>query len=60
MSIARTRMPTAIVLGLLASSLNSCSIIAGIFKAGVWAGVIAVALVVGLLLALVRMIGGSS
>jgi hypothetical protein len=60
MSIARTRLTIPLVLGSLALSLNGCAIIGAIFKAGVWAGVIAVALVVGLLLALVRMLGGSS
>jgi hypothetical protein len=48
-----------IVLSALALSLNSCRIVGGIFKAGVWVGVIAVALVVGLLFGLVRMLGGS-
>ena len=48
-----------IVLSALALSLNSCRIVGGIFKAGVWVGVIAVVLVVGLLFGLVRMLGGS-
>ncbi len=59
MSIARTHLFTPLAFSSLALSLNGCAIIGDIFKAGVWAGVIAVALVIGLLLALVRMVGGS-
>jgi hypothetical protein len=59
MSIIRARSVAPVILASLAVSLNGCAIIGGIFKAGVWVGVIAVALVVGLLFALVRMVGGS-
>jgi len=48
-----------ILLSALALSVSSCRIVGGIFKAGVWVGVIAVALVIGLLFGLVRMLGGS-
>jgi hypothetical protein len=60
MSIIRARSVAPVALVSLAASLNGCAIIGGIFKAGVWVGVIAVALVVGLLFALARMVGGSS
>lgn len=33
--------------------LSSCEVIGGIFKAGVWTGILAVALVVGLIIYLV-------
>lgn len=54
---ARSVAPVALVLS--AVSLNGCAIIGGIFKAGVWVGVVAVVLVLGLLFAVVRMLGGS-
>jgi len=38
---------------LLAVLVSSCSAIAGIFKAGVWVGVIMVVIVLGLIFALV-------
>ncbi len=41
------------VLFLLIVTMNSCDAIAGIFKAGIWTGVIIIALVVGLILFLV-------
>jgi hypothetical protein len=56
---AHSRVVFPTVLGSLAVSLNGCAIIGGIFKAGVWVGVIAVALVVGLVFGVVRMLGGS-
>ncbi|MBW8684317.1 phosphatidate cytidylyltransferase [Chitinophaga rhizophila] len=43
-------------LGLLAFSvmfLSSCEVVGGIFKAGVWVGVLAVAFVVGIILWLI-------
>lgn len=42
----------------LAVSVTGCAAVEGIFKAGVWVGVIAVALVLGLAFGLVRMLGG--
>jgi hypothetical protein len=30
--------------------LNSCSVVEGIFKAGVWVGIIAVAVIIGLII----------
>lgn len=38
--------------------LSSCDLVAGIFEAGVWAGIILVAVVIGLLIWLVRKLGG--
>ena len=37
----------------LVSTLSSCEVIGGIFKAGVWVGVLVVVIVVGLILFLV-------
>jgi Ni,Fe-hydrogenase III small subunit len=43
----------------LLMSLSSCEIIGGIFKAGVWSGVILVVVVVGLIIfILARVLGG--
>ncbi|MDH5828264.1 hypothetical protein ACFX5U_00670 [Sphingobacterium sp. SG20118] len=40
-------------------SLTSCSVIEGIFKAGVWSGIIVVVIVVGLILWIVsKLFGG--
>jgi hypothetical protein len=41
------------VLFLLAISFSSCEVIGGIFKAGVWTGIIAVVLVVALIIWLI-------
>lgn len=35
---------------MLAISLSSCEVIGGIFKAGVWTGVIIVALIIGVII----------
>ncbi len=43
---------------LLSLSLNSCQAIAGIFKAGMWVGVLIVVAIIGLLLAIVSKVGG--
>jgi hypothetical protein len=59
-SIIVPRSARSLVLASLALSLSDCRIVGGIFKAGVWVGVIAVALVIGLIFGLVRMLGGSS
>ena len=58
-AIIRTHSVGPAALAALALSLNGCAVIGGIFKAGVWVGVLAVALVIGLLFGLVRMLGGS-
>jgi hypothetical protein len=43
----------------LLMSLSSCEVIGGIFKAGVWSGVILVVVIVGLVLFLIsRLFGG--
>lgn len=39
-------------------SLSSCEVIGGIFKAGVWTGILIVAVVVGLLIWLIAKMGG--
>ena len=60
MSATRSYPLAVIVPATLAVSLNGCAIIGGIFKAGVWVGVLAVAFVVALIFGVVRMLGGSS
>lgn len=40
-------------------SLTSCEVIGGIFKAGMWVGVLGVVLVVGLIFYIFSRIGGS-
>lgn len=59
MSVVPQRSNALFVLATLVMSLNGCAVIGGIFKAGMWAGVIAVALFIGLLFGVVRMLGGS-
>ena len=58
MTIARPR-PTLLLLIALMLSLDDCAVVGGIFKAGVWVGVIVVVLIVALLFGLVRMLGAS-
>lgn len=38
------------LLAILAVSLSSCEVVGGIFKAGVWVGILAVAAVAGLII----------
>jgi Na+/H+-translocating membrane pyrophosphatase len=59
MSIVRARLAVLIPLATLALSLNGCRVVGGIFKAGFWVGIIAVVLVIGLVFAVVRMLGRS-
>jgi predicted small secreted protein len=48
-----------VLLTLITLSLTSCEVIGGIFKAGVWSGIIIVVVVVALLLwLLAKMFGG--
>ncbi|WP_285059130.1 hypothetical protein [Pedobacter ginsengisoli] len=42
------------ILGLLSTTLTSCELVEGIFKAGVWTGVIVVVLVLALIIWLIR------
>jgi cytosine/uracil/thiamine/allantoin permease len=52
--------PLAII-ALLSTSLASCELVQGIFKAGVWTGVIVVVLVLALVIWLIsRIFGGRS
>lgn len=44
---------TYLLLSCLVLLLNSCKIIGGIFKAGVWTGILAVAVVVGVIIFLI-------
>jgi cytosine/uracil/thiamine/allantoin permease len=52
--------PLAII-ALLSTSLASCELVQGIFKAGVWTGVIVVVLILALVIWLIsRVFGGRS
>ncbi len=45
-----TTIYTIIILLAISMSMSSCEAIAGIFQAGMWTGIIVVALIVGLIL----------
>jgi len=51
----KNHFPLAL-LALLCTTLSSCELIEGIFKAGVWTGVIIVVLVLGLIIWLISKI----
>ena len=55
--IMRTNFFLATFLVLISFSLSSCDAIAGIFKAGMWVGVIVVVVVIALVLWLIRKMG---
>lgn len=46
------------MLALIATTLSSCELIEGIFKAGVWTGVIAVVVVLALIIWLIAKVFG--
>jgi cytosine/uracil/thiamine/allantoin permease len=49
------------IIALLATTLSSCELIEGIFKAGVWSGVIIVVIVLALIIWLIsKVFGGKS
>ena len=56
----RKYIPLALV-ALFATSLTSCDLVEGIFKAGVWSGVIIVVIVLALIIWLIsKVFGGKS
>ncbi len=56
----KRHIPLALV-ALLATTLTSCELIGGIFKAGVWSGVIIVVIVLALIIWLIsKVFGGKS
>lgn len=57
MNTIKKHFPLAII-ALLVTTLSSCSMIEGIFKAGVWAGVIVVVVVLALIIWVVSKIFG--
>lgn len=60
MNIMRKYSALAIV-ALLATTLSSCELVEGIFKAGVWSGVIIVVVVLALIIWLIsKVFGGKS
>ena len=46
------------VLSLILIALSSCSLVEGIFKAGVWVGILFVAGIIGLVIFLISKMGG--
>ncbi|RNL50328.1 hypothetical protein D7004_18075 [Pedobacter jejuensis] len=60
MNIMKRTFPLVLI-AFLCSTLSSCELIGGIFKAGVWSGVIVVVIVVALLIwILAKVFGGGS
>jgi hypothetical protein len=53
-----TRIATLLFLFLATVTMTGCEAIATIFEAGIWVGVILVAIVLALVFGLVRMLGG--
>ncbi len=53
----KRHIPLAIV-AVLASTLTSCELIGGIFKAGVWSGVIVVVIVLALIIWIISKVFG--
>jgi len=52
-------MPLALII-LLATTLSSCELVEGIFKAGVWSGIILVVVVIALIIWIAaKLFGGS-
>lgn len=47
-----------LLLAVMAFTLSSCDLVAGIFKAGVWTGLLIVAVVLGLIIFLISRTGG--
>ncbi|TMI95293.1 MAG: phosphatidate cytidylyltransferase [Bacteroidetes bacterium] len=43
---------------MISMSLTSCEVVGGIFKAGVWVGILAVAAVIGLIIFLISKLSG--
>jgi hypothetical protein len=54
MTTVSSRFPRALVLAPLVVSLSGCAAIRGIFKAGVWVGVITVIIVLALIVWAIR------
>jgi Ni,Fe-hydrogenase III small subunit len=54
MTFLRSNLATPLVLSSLVMSLDSCAVVGGIFKAGVWVGVVSVFLVVALIIWVAR------
>ena len=52
----RKIIPAAVLLAF--SLLSSCEVIGGIFKAGVWSGILLVVIVVGLIIFVISRIAG--
>lgn len=49
-NMVRAQLPWSFVLSTFALTLSGCRVVGGIFKAGVWVGVLMVIVVIGLLL----------
>jgi len=51
-------MPVSVLLLILSVTLSSCAAIEGIFKAGVWTGILFVAGIIALVIFIVMKLGG--
>ena len=51
-------MPVSVLLLILSATLSSCAAIQGIFKAGVWTGILFVAGIIALVIFIVMKLGG--
>jgi hypothetical protein len=51
-------LPFLVVLALIVTTVSGCELIGDIFRAGIWVGVIAVIVVVGLVLFVLRALTG--
>lgn len=56
MAILRSPVLGPLALGSLVVSLDGCRVVTGIFKAGVWVGIVAVFVVIALLLWVIRLV----
>lgn len=54
------RLPFFYFLLFIATTMSSCEVVGGIFKAGIWTGLILVALFIGVIVWVISRIGGGS
>jgi hypothetical protein len=60
LNIKNMKQFTPLILVLMILLLNSCAVVGGIFKAGVWVGVLLVLFIIGIIIWLVTRRGGNS
>jgi hypothetical protein len=54
--LRQSQLPLVLLISSFALALSGCEVVEGIFKAGVWVGVIAVVIVLAVAFGLVRML----